>query len=182
MSSYLFNSERLKFRNWKSEDLPKFASLNSHPEVMKFFPSSLSLEESTRSIERLLQQFEIHGHTYFAVERLDNHQFIGFIGLAYQDYPSPFTPNVDIGWRLIPEAWGKGYATEGARRCIQYAFEELKLEKLIAICPCLNQPSENVMKRIGMKKAGEFIHPLLTHSEHLQYCVAYEILKIDWIH
>lgn len=66
---------------------------------------------------------------------METGELIGFIGLAYQTYESDFTPATDIGWRLKSSAWGKGYATEGAKRCLQYAFEDLKLEKVIQPVP-----------------------------------------------
>jgi len=117
--------------------------------------------------------FVENGFTYYATEILDTKEFIGMIGLARQNYTSPFTPAVDIGWRLKREAWGKGYATEGAKRCLDYAFNELDIHEVISICTLRNTKSENVMRKIGMTKIGEFIHPELVdypqHKEHHCY-------------
>jgi RimJ/RimL family protein N-acetyltransferase len=66
---------------------------------------------------------------------------------------------VEIGWRLKKEAWGCGYATEAAGECLRHGFEGLGLEKIYSFTAALNTRSENVMKKIGMKSAGEFDHP-----------------------
>ena len=105
---------------------------------------------------------------------------IGFIGLAYQTYETEFAPSTDIGWRLKKSSWGKGYATEGAKRCLQFAFEELKLERLISTCTRQNVRSENVMKKIGMTKKGEFVHPRLKEHPDYELCIWYEMQKDDY--
>jgi RimJ/RimL family protein N-acetyltransferase len=90
-------------------------------------------------------------------------------------FDADFTPCVDIGWRLTKEAWGKGLATEGAKRCLDYAFEVLNIEKIFAMAPSINIPSENVMKKIGMRKIKNFQHPLLLNCPELRECVLYQI-------
>jgi len=86
-------------------------------------------------------------------------------------------PCIDIGWRLSSEEWNKGYATEGANRCLEYANEVLKLEKIVSIAPKINVKSEKVMKKIGMEKVLEFEHPLLINDERLRDCVLYQIMN-----
>ena len=120
-------------------------------------------------------QYEKYGYTYYATELLETGEFIGFIGLAYQEYKSEFTPAPDIGWRLKKSAWGKGYATEGALRCLEFAFQDLKLKSLISTCTVANFKSERVMKKIRMEKKGEFDHPRLSEYPHIAKCVWYEI-------
>ncbi|SDL70451.1 Protein N-acetyltransferase, RimJ/RimL family [Salinimicrobium catena] len=175
--NYLFTSQRLGFRSWTHDDLDQFAAMNADEEVMKHFPKPLSREESAEFLDRLFKHYAKHGYCYFAAEVLESREFIGFIGLAFQSYAAPFTPATDIGWRLKRSAWGKGYATEGAKRCLQFAFEDLQLEKVISTCPKQNHRSELVMQKIGMKKASEFDHPKLQDSPELQKCVVYEIEK-----
>ena len=72
-------------------------------------------------------------------------------------------------------AWGKGYASEGAKRCLEFAFGELGLEKIVSTCTIRNKKSENVMKKLGMIKKGEFKHPKLDKCPDYQKCVWYEI-------
>ena len=100
---------------------------------------------------------------------------IGFIGLAYQKYESPFTPAIDIGWRLDPGYWGRGLATEGAKASLEYGLKELKLPQIIAVAVEQNLPSIRVMEKIGLKKVGKFKHPKLKEYPDLEACVAYGI-------
>ena len=124
------------------------------------------------------KHFDKNGYTYFATNILENGEFIGFIGLAFQDYKSPFTPAVDIGWRLKKSAWGKGFATERAKRCLEFAFNELSLNEVIAVCTKNNLKSERVMQKIGMQKIGEFNHPKLKKYPELERYVCYVIEKL----
>lgn len=173
--NYIFTSERLGFRNWKSEDLKVMAAMNADNSVMEFFPNTQTEQMTAIFIENMQQLFSERGFCYFAVETLEDKQLIGFIGTAYQTYETFFNPSVDIGWRLSPSAWGKGYATEGAKRCLKYAFETLKLEKVLAVAPAINEKSIAVMKKIGMKYLANFDHPKLLNDARLKDCVVYEV-------
>lgn len=176
---YLFTSERLGFRNWKGDDVLKMAAINSDPDVMKFFPALQDEAQTQSFIKRMQKQYEDKGFTYFAAELLSNKEFIGFIGLSVPTFEAEFTPCVDMGWRLNKKYWNNGYATEGAKRCLEYAFNVLELDKVVAICPEINKPSEGVMQKIGMKKKLTFSHPLLQDNDRLQACVLYEIHNND---
>jgi len=154
------------------------AAINANPEVMRYFPSTQTEEETKGFIQRAQKSYEVHGYTYFAVDHLVDHKMIGFIGLAYQKYDSPFTPATDIGWRLDPAYWGRGLATEGAIASLEYGLEELKLSKIISVAVQENLPSIKVMEKIGLKKMGEFEHPLLKDYPRLDTCVAYGIEQI----
>ncbi|WP_224999990.1 GNAT family N-acetyltransferase [Cesiribacter sp. SM1] len=177
MKSYLFTSQRLGFRNWRQADLQPMAALNADPEVMAYFPGTASEEETYRFIERMQQQYAERGFCYFAVDKLEDGEFIGFIGLSEQNYQAYFTPCTDIGWRLKKSAWGQGFATEGAKACLDYTFSRLGLEKVYAVAPLVNTPSENVMKKIGMQPLKTFMHPLLLQDERLRECMVYMIDK-----
>lgn len=176
-SKYILQSKRLGFRTWTKADLPEFAEMNADPEVMKHFPGTLTTKESEDFIERLQRHYEKHNYCYFATEVLATGEFIGFVGLAYQTYESAFTPATDIGWRLKRSAWGNGYATEGAKRCLAYAFEELNLNRIISTCILSNTRSEHVMNKIGMIKKGTFDHSRLTDFPDYQKCMWYELLR-----
>ncbi|MTI32338.1 GNAT family N-acetyltransferase [Xanthovirga aplysinae] len=174
---YIFKSERLGFRNWSKDDLTTFAEMNADPEVMEHFPKVLTRGETEEYIQRLQKHFEEKGYSYFATEILATGELIGFIGLAYQDYKTDFNPSTDIGWRLKKSAWGKGYATEGAKRCLAFAFNDLKLDRVISTCTVNNAKSEHVMKKIGMTKMGEFNHPKLKDYPESERCMWYEIKR-----
>jgi len=176
---YLFKSERLGFRNWLDDDLMPFAEICADPEVMAHFPKTLSVTETEALIQRCKMQYEEKGYTYYAVDLLSSSELIGFIGMAYQTYEAPFLPATDIGWRLKKTAWGNGYATEGAQRCLSYALNDLKLERIVSVCTLNNKSSERVMQKIGMTRVGTFKHPKLKDYPEHEECVWYRVdLKI----
>lgn len=178
-NDYFFTSDRLGFRNWKDSDLDEFAVMNADEEVMEHFPNTLSRKEVSEFIGRLKAHYDQYGFTYYAVEVLASKEFIGMIGIAQQVYETEYTPAIDIGWRLKKAAWGKGYATEGAQRCLKYAFEKLGIDRIISICVLANRNSEHVMKKIGMKRIGEFDHPqLIDHPEYVRH-VCYDLAQRD---
>ncbi len=130
---YIFTSERLGFRNWNLTDIDKMHEINSDEKVMEFFPNILTRRQTEEFIKRMKKQYENKGFCYFAVDKLDNNDFLGFIGLSEQTYQADFTPCVDIGWRIKSSEWNKGFASEGAKKCLDYALNELKLEKVFTI-------------------------------------------------
>lgn len=174
-SNYLFTSERLGFRNWEVSDLDFLHAMNSDEEVMAHFPSLPSREESLAFIQRMQGQFQQKGFCYFAVELLQSSEFIGFIGLSDQTYEAPFTPCTDIGWRLMKQHWIRGFATEGAFRCLRFAKENLGMTSIKSVAPIVNKPSIEVMKKIGMSYQYNFKHPRLKDFPRLEECVLYSI-------
>ena len=173
MNTYLFQSERLGFRAWQDADKIPFREMNSDPDVMEFFPEPLSAEQSDQMVERLKAYQQEHGFCFFAVDQLSDHSFIGFIGLVITTFDAFFTPCPEIGWRLRRSAWGKGYATEGAKRCLEYGFEHLQFDKICSFTAVSNTRSEKVMQKIGMVKEGTFDHPKLPDGHALQRHVLY---------
>ncbi len=172
---YLFTSTRLGFRNWDSADISPMAQINADAQVMEFFPSIATREQTARFIERMKTQFEQNAFCYFAVDQLSNGAFIGFIGLSEQTYDACFTPCIDIGWRLKSSEWGQGFATEGAKRCLDYAFKDLALGQVYSVAPKINLKSQRIMTKIGMEKEYEFSHPMLANDARLEICVLYKI-------
>ena len=119
--------------------------------------------------------FEEKEYCYFAVDHLKNKELIGFIGLSEQTFESPFTPCVDVGWRLDPAYWHQGLATEGALRCMEYGFSEIGLKEIRSIAPIENKPSIAVMEKTGMELAGIFDHPKLAEHPKLRSCACYQL-------
>ena len=173
MSGYLFTSKRLGFRNWKISDTDRLFEINSNKEAMQFFPSTQTKEQTEAFITKMQNQYAKKEFCYFAVEILETKEFIGFIGLSLQTFELDFTPAIDIGWRLHPNFWHKGFATEGAKRCLDFGFNQLKLEKIIAVAPVINIPSISIMQKIGMNKVQNFKHSLLKEYTQLETCVLY---------
>jgi RimJ/RimL family protein N-acetyltransferase len=173
-NNYKFTSERLGFRNWNLNDIDEMHEINSDDKVMEFFPSMPTKKQTEDFIKRMINQFHDKGFCYFAVDKLENNEFIGFIGLSEQSYKADFTPCVDIGWRIKRSEWNKGFASEGAKKCLDYAINELKLENVYAIAPKVNKKSEYIMTKIGMEKQYEFEHILLLNNHQLKTCVLYK--------
>lgn len=177
---HLFTSDRLGFRGWEEADLPAFAAMNADPAVMAHFPSVLSWQQSADFMARMQAMQRDHGYCYYAVEALATGELLGFVGLCEQTYEAPFTPCVDVGWRLMQRHWGRGYAQEGARRCLTHAFETLGLERVHATAPVVNRASIHVMERIGMRRLMEFDHPRLLGHPRLLPCACYVAAAGEW--
>jgi ribosomal-protein-alanine N-acetyltransferase len=173
--TYLFQSERLGFRNWTLSDHEPFAAINSDPEVMAFFPKLLTSKESSAMIERMQNTYSELGYTFFAVDLLERNEFIGFIGIIRSSFDAFFTPCFEIGWRLQKSAWNQGLATEGALACLDYGFNELKMPAIHAITSVINSKSEHLMAKIGMEKIGIFDHPKLPINDPITPHVVYQI-------
>jgi len=176
--NYIFTSKRLQFRIWKESDLDAFAAMNSNKEVMQFYVNPYNVEVSKNLLMNLKQLFEKKGYTMFCVELKESNEFAGFVGIMDATFQTE--PAIEIGWRLLPEFWNKGLATEGAKRCLKYAFEELSIEKIYAVTSIPNKPSERVMQKIGMKKVGEFMHPKIEEEHPLALHVKYLITANDF--
>lgn len=176
-NNYIFKSERLGFRNWVEADITPMIKISGDPEVMKNFPATATPEQTTDFILRMQEMYTEKGFCYFAVDNLENNVLIGFIGLCHQEYNVAFSPFVDIGWRLDKKYWGKGFATEGAKRCLEYAFNVLDLDNIKSTAPLVNLNSINIMEKIGMTKLLEFQHPKLLNNDRLVNCACYEIQK-----
>ena len=174
---HLFKSKRLGFRNWLASDIDNMSKINLDEKVMEFFPHTISRDQTIKFIKRMQNQYDENGFCYFAANKLENNEFIGFIGLSEQTFEAEFTPCLDIGWRLASKEWNKGYATEGALRCLEFAFNDLKLDRVCSFAPKINTKSEDIMVKIGMTKLYEFEHPKLI-DDRLKACVLYEKVKI----
>jgi RimJ/RimL family protein N-acetyltransferase len=140
---------------------------------MKYFPNTLTGDETVAMIQRIRLFTDTHGFGLFAVEKKSNREFLGFTGFAKPSFESHFTPCIEIGWRLKKEAWGNGYATEAANACLDYGFRVLAFDKVFSFTSILNMNSEKVMKKIGMTKIGEFDHPKIEPGHSLSRHVLY---------
>lgn len=168
---------RLLLRGWRAADRAPFAALNADPEVMRHFPAPLDRAASDAFVDRIEAGFAEHGFGLWAVEHRETGTFLGFVGLSVPRFEASFTPCVEIGWRLARHAWGHGYATEAARRCLAFAFDERGLDEVVSFTAVTNAPSRAVMERIGMTYAGEFDHPLVADGSPLRRHVLYRVAR-----
>lgn len=159
---------RLQLRDWKENDFEPFSRLNADEEVMRYFPKTLSIKETNEFYKTIILEFKECGFGLYAVETKENKEFIGFIGFHRAMFEADFTPCIEIGWRLKKEAWGKGYATEGATACLDYGFKELGFKDIYSFTASVNQPSINVMTKIGMNFIKTFNHPKVKENSRLR--------------
>lgn len=169
-----FETERLRFRDWNDYDLIKLRQMNKDENVMRYFPSTMSDEETDIFYNNIQKEFKEYGYGLYAVES-KSEGFIGFIGFHRATFEAEFTPCIEIGWRLISDAWGKGYATEGAKACLNYGFSKLNFDRVYSFTAKINLPSQNVMKKLGMEEMMGFNHPKVDKTSNLYRHVLYFI-------
>ena len=179
MAAPNLETKRLLLRHWKVEDLPLFAAMNADPYVMEYFPKMLSPEESNRLAQKIQQELEEKQYGLWAVEVKNETPFIGFVGLHFQDFEAPFTPCIEIGWRLAHQYWRKGYAYEAASKVVSYAFESLKLEELVAFTLPSNTSSRRLMEKLGMTydPKDDFENSKLPEGHPMRPHVLYRLKK-----
>jgi len=168
---------RLVLRGWRDDDRDAWAAMNADPVVMRYFPDPLTREQADAMLDRMNAALEAQGWGLWALERLDTGELIGFTGLAVPRYDLPFTPCVEVGWRLARSAWGRGLATEAAREALRVAFDEVGLPEVVAMTSVANTPSRAVMERLGMTRdpADDFEHPGVPPGHPLRPHVLYRI-------
>lgn len=177
----IIKTDRLILRPWCDADLEPFAEMNADLRVMEYFPSVLSREESDNQAKRVSLKLNEQGWGLWAVSVPGVSDFIGFIGLAEPTFKAHFTPAIEIGWRLAFEHWGQGYATEGAKEVIKYAFDVLKLDEIVSFAAVQNLRSRKVMEKIGMhhQPNDDFDHPNIPEGNELRRLVLYRLSRND---
>jgi len=178
----MLTTSRLLLRRWQTSDLAPFATLNADVEVMRYFPYRLSRQASDAFVEHIEANFEQYGFGLWAVELQATGAFIGFIGLKEANFRAHFTPKIEVGWRLSRHYWGHGYATEGAKRALEYGFETAGLDEIVSFTATGNQRSAAVMARLGMthREEDDFDHPALPRGHMLQRHMLYRLSKAQW--
>ena len=172
---------RLRLRQWRESDREPFAALSADPVVMAFFESPQTRSASDASIRAWQDQLAAQGWSNWAVALRESEEFIGFTGLSVPRRTFSFSPCVEVGWRLACKAWGKGYASEAARACLQVAFEQLALPEVVSFTAVGNLRSRAVMERIGMRNANQdFEHPAITEGHPLRLHCLYRITGAQW--
>ncbi len=145
----IIETERLILREMVADDAPGMLELHSNPEVQKY--TGEDVITSTKEIHTKIKEFQTRdadrGYGRWVTVLKDGNQFVGWAGLAYL---AEFD-EIDIGYRFLPQYWGLGIATEASRAILAYAFDTLKLERIIAIAMKEHQGSIKVMKKVGME-------------------------------
>jgi RimJ/RimL family protein N-acetyltransferase len=160
-------------RQWCDADLEPCAALNADLEVMRYFPSPLTREESDALVERQRSLIDSRGWGLWAVE-IDG-AFAGFTGLAVPSFEASFMPCVEIGWRIARRFWGQSIAYRAAVLALSYGFDTLKLVEIVSFTAAVNSRSTRLMERLGFARDqhGDFFHPRIDRSHELSRHVLY---------
>lgn len=177
-------TERLILRNWEERDRDLFYRINSDDRVMEFFPFRRDRAQSDALLDRLRDGITANGYGFSAVEIAATGECIGFTGIHAAEI-EPLVPagSIEIGWRLAPEFWGRGYVTEAAEAMLRFGFETWGFKEIISFAVWNNFRSTAVMERLGMVRdpSADFDHPRVpdTHPE-LKRHVFYRLSREDW--
>jgi RimJ/RimL family protein N-acetyltransferase len=163
VSAPTLTTDRLVLRGWREADRAPFAEMNADPEVMEHFPSTMTRAESDAFVDRIGRHFAERGYGLWVVEAEAEPQ--GFTGLQVPGWHADWMdgreqPVLEVGWRLRRSAWGRGWATEAARECLRFAFEELGREEVVSFTVVGNRRSRAVMERLGMRVLTHYDHPV----------------------
>ena len=153
----MIETERLRLRDWTMADAEPFIRhLNTEP-VMRWL-GGVRTPERQREIVRdyFIRWQEERGFTFWVVERKADDELLGFCGLKIaDDQDSPVDGALEIGWRLREDAWGRGYAREAATAALDYAFDRVGAERVVALTVEGNEASWGLMRRLGMERRSD---------------------------
>jgi RimJ/RimL family protein N-acetyltransferase len=168
-------TERLLLRRFHDGDREPFAAVNADPRVMRHLVAPLDRADSDAFVDLIEDRFAEHGYSLWAVEVIGGPPFVGYVGLWDARFDAPFTPAVEIGWRLAYRAWGHGYATEAARAAVDDGFVRCGLDEILSFTAAVNLRSRAVMGRLGLARdpEGDFEHPSVPVGHPLRAHVLY---------
>ncbi|HEV2861575.1 MAG TPA: GNAT family N-acetyltransferase [Pyrinomonadaceae bacterium] len=148
----ILETERLILRMFREDDFEQYAEMCADPEVVRYLGEgrTLSRGEAWRQMAMILGHWQLRGYGLWAVEERESGKLVGRIGF----FNPAGWPGFELGWALRREAWGRGYATEGARRALEYAFAEMGREHVISLIHPENGASVKVAERIGEELEG----------------------------
>jgi RimJ/RimL family protein N-acetyltransferase len=145
-------TERLVLRMWREEDFDAYAQICADEEVMRYLGGkTFDRTEAWRHMAFIVGHWHLLGYGHWAVEEKATGRMIGRLGFLN---PAGW-PGFEIGWTLARDSWGKGYATEGARRALRYAFTEMGRDHVISLIHPENKASIRVAERLGERLEGE---------------------------
>ncbi len=149
----IFETERLVVRKWTPQDAKDAFEMYNHPDVVQHLPRSagdpLTVEDQRAKIQKTNERYAKlnDGTGFWAVEESTSGKVIGTSLLVLL----PGHADIEVGWLLHPAHWGKGYASEAAKGALQYGFEKLDLQRIVAVVRPENERSIAVARRLGMK-------------------------------
>jgi RimJ/RimL family protein N-acetyltransferase len=173
----VLRTPRLILRRWRPADRAPFAAMNADPAVMAHLPAPLTSAESDALADAIVAHHAARGFGLWALEIPDVAPFAGFVGLSVPSFTAPFTPCVEIGWRVAAAYWRHGFATEAGRAVLVHAWDAIGLDEVVSFTTSGNERSLAVMTRLGMRydPAGDFDHPRLAVGHPLRRHVLYRV-------
>ncbi len=180
----ILETDRLILRTWSEDDLIPMLYINQDPKVCEFLPGLGNLLTTQAMLDRFINHFNAFQFSIYAVELKKTSEMIGFLGLIPPSFESHFTPAIEIGWRLASQHWNNGYATEGAKTVLHYAFTQLNLDEIVSFTVINNLASRRVMQKIGLhhNPQDDFDHPMLEQDSPLKPHVLYRLNRSDYLH
>jgi RimJ/RimL family protein N-acetyltransferase len=173
----VIETERLILRGWRDEDRAPFAEMGRSAAVMAHLGPAMTAAQSDAAVARMQACQRDHGYCFWALERRDDGRFLGFCGIK-PGTVGPLVGEIEIGWRLREEAWGRGYAREAAFASLAWGWANLDAARIMAITTPANTASWGLMERLGMTRRAEldFGHPDMPHGhplhDHITYAIA----------
>ena len=175
MDIIVLRGDRIVLRGWEQRDAEPFAAMNADPVVMEHFPAALTRGDSDAMMERLQCGLESRGWGAWCLDIEGT--CAGFVGITPVSFEAPFTPCVEVGWRLSAAYWGKGYASEAAWLAVGVGFGTVGLQEIVSFTSLANWRSRRVMERLGMRRnvREDFDHPRVPQGHPLQRHVLYRL-------
>lgn len=186
MAEFRHQTPRLVLRDWRAGDMDRFAQVTNTPAVMRWLGGVMDPDRLVALEERVIGFQRRLGYTFWIVERLADGghlagEMLGFCGLKVIDAPGAgFPGEVEIGWRLREDAWGRGYAREAAAASLDLGFGRFGAHEIFAITNIGNTASWGLMKRLGMRRREEldFIDPRF--EPPIGDTIVWSIEQDDW--
>ncbi len=164
----------------READLADFLAYQRRPETLRYTPNEPLAEERARNFlarQAAVEMGDEGGYIAFAVHHKSDDKIIGEISLNV--LPKARSRG-EIGWSLHPDYWRQGYATEAARVCLAYGFEDLNLHRVTTFCDARNQASYRLMERLGMRREGLFRRSGFTEGAWRDEFF-YALLRDEWL-
>jgi RimJ/RimL family protein N-acetyltransferase len=173
----IVTTPRLVLRPFTDMDRAPFHALNTHPLVVESLGRSPTRAESDHLVDIINEEMESEDFGLWALEVAGGPRFAGMVGLHRVRPDLPVAPAVEVAWRLHPDHWGHGYASEAGLASLRHGFDVVGLDEIVALTTTLNARSQAVMVRIGMRRDsdGDFDHPSVPEDSALRRHVLYRI-------
>ena len=182
MAEIAAETERLILRDWTDEDEVRFYQVMNTPAVMRHLGGPQSREDWRSGFERIRGFTNDWGHTFWIVEEKATGELLGFCGLKRVNAPGAgdLTGTPEIGWRLRPEAWGKGIAKEAAIASLDLAFGRFGYGHVIAMTIPPNDSSAGLMKRLGMTRREDLDFIDQRFGPEVNPQIVFRVDAADW--